>query len=212
MTARSTIYSEVENSIVRLLRAALGMSGGGTIPNESILHYNGQMDLSGRSLAEWGQLAAPSIIVAIEGMSDEQMTQEGGRHPRSYWETLDIGIYCYDEGLRIDPQEAMEGFDATDRCRGIWKLFSDIRAVLTGVDLTTAAGVSLGWEGPIWTAARRIAEGERMQLWRLGAEYQGAVQFHLDTSALGALTKIHGDFNVIGSTNPPDVEIDVNYP
>lgn len=214
MTARSTLYSEIESSIVRELKTTMTVTGmgAGTLADLSIMHYNGEVDLSGNSLAEWEQVGAPCVVVAIEGIADEVLTQEGGRHPRSYWETLDIGIYCFDNALRADPQEAMDGFDATDRCRGIWKLMSDIRATLTGADLVDMSSVSLGWEGPKWTGARKIADGQRLQLWRLGCEYAGAVKFTLDTSALSPLTMIHGDFNEGNSTDPPDVEINVPLP
>jgi hypothetical protein len=203
MAVNTTEYSQVEDAIQTALRAALAYNN-----DSAIRVYNGDMDLTGRSTIEWAKLGPPCIVIAIENISDELLTEEGGRHPRSYWETLDIGLYLYDKSLR-SRQETMRGKSGVAAAPGIWKMFEDVRDTLTGLDLTSG-GTTLGWEGPVWNEFRPIAQEIGEQLWRQGVTYMGAVKYPIDTSTLDTLASIHGDFNVQPTTTfDPDLEKDI---
>ena len=216
MAVNSTDYSALEDAIRATLIAAVGSGASSPyVQDEAIRVYNGDIDLDPESFSAWGKnVHGPRIIISIEGMSDEQLTTEGGRHPRRYWQTLDLGFYLYDESLRgldkiPEGPESMRGLSGKDNAPGVWKMMSDTRAALTGY---VAAINTLGWEGPIFNTFRPVTQRNGKQLWRLGASYEGAVDYSIDTSGLDDLTLIHGDYNREGSSlSPnPDLEDDIN--
>jgi hypothetical protein len=201
MAGNTTDYSALEDFVVSTLQTALTYA-----PDANVINYNGDMDLTPEAFAEYGAAGRPVVVVAIENVGLEQLTQEGGKHPRVFWATAEVAIYLYDESLRGDKHEAMEGLSGVTRSPGIWKLMEDVQTALTGEDPVTGS-TSLKWEGPVWTSSAKIASGKGRQLWRLACDYEGAVEWQVDTSGLDDLGFIAGDFNVEPETAfDPDVE------
>lgn len=210
MAVNSTDVSALEDAIKRKLDASLNVTNGGYVPDRSILIYNGEMSLGNASLDEFAKLGSPCIVIAVEDIATDQLTMEGGRHPRTWWATVDVGIYVYDETLRGTRSEATRGLSGEDRSPGVWKLINDVAALLVGEDLTTALSVSLKWEGPTLTGQRKVAAEHGKQLWRCGYEYQGAIEYSIDTSGYDDLDLLHGDLNRTDQTTPfdPDLEVE----
>jgi hypothetical protein len=204
VAVNSTDYSELEDAVYDTLSAALNISNSGYIPDADIKIHDGDISLAQESFSEWAKgRHGPKVVIAIEGIDDEEFTEEGGRHPRKTWQTVTVALYLYDESLRYTRSESRRGHSSKTNAPGIYKLINDVRATLTGY---VAAVHTLGWEGPFWQNANLKEKSQGQQLWRMECQYRGCVENTIDTSALDNLDEFNGDFNVSGSTRDPDVE------
>jgi len=208
MAVNATDYSALEDAVKATIVAAIGI-GGTTpyVPLKAIRFNSGEVTLDPESIAEWClNRHGPHIVIGVEGITDEEFVNSGGKHPRRTWQDVEIALYLYDEALRGrggDDSEGTRGRSGSTNAPGVYKMINDVRACLTGY---VAAVHTLKWQGPFWGNAMPVGTAQGKHLWRMTCKYRGAVVNVLDTSALDDIVDMDGDFNRIGSTGQPDVE------
>jgi hypothetical protein len=210
MPVNTTDYSQLEDAVKSTIMASLSKTAGGYIPDASIQLYDGDVSLEEPSFAEWAKGPhGPKVMIAIEGIVDDEFVADGGRHPRRTWQNVTVALYLYDESLRGNRTEDRRGMSGVDNAPGIYKLINDVRATLAGY---VAAVHTLKWEGPFFNDALLKEKKQGQQLWRMEAIYRGCVENSIDTSTLDAFTSVDADLNREGDLTDIAVEALVTIP